>query len=104
MRFQWYIINLDDGSVQGSNDVEEFDDLMDDDQFVILSGQHGVFYNGSRDQNDVEEFCADTDEVEDDEDDDGEDDPEAAASDAKLDLSEDGSPDGEQEGGDFDDL
>jgi hypothetical protein len=56
MRFQWYIVDCDEGSVSGSNDVEEFEELLNDDRYVVLSGQHGKFFNGSRDEQDVEPY------------------------------------------------
>jgi hypothetical protein len=55
-RFQWYIVDTDDATVTGSNDVEEFEELLDDDRYVILSGQHGKFYCGSRDEQNVEPY------------------------------------------------
>jgi hypothetical protein len=95
MKFQWYIVDLDNGTVQGSNDIEEFDDLLDDDQFVILTAQHGKYFNGSRDEVEVEALDLEDDEEEEEGEEDEEEDDEDKAhakSDAKHDLE------GEEEG------
>ncbi len=61
MRFQWYLVDTDDGTVQGCNDVEALDEFILDDRYVILSAQHGVYFSGSRDENSVEEFDTNAD-------------------------------------------
>lgn len=72
MRFQWYLVDTTEQTVQGCNDVEQLNAFLDNPEFVVLSAQHGIFFNGSRDQNEVYELDSedmdDPDESEDDED------------------------------------
>lgn len=68
MKYQWYVVDLDEGTVKGSNDVEELDKILQSEQYVVLSAQHGVFFNGSRDQNEVEPLVSEENKDEDEED------------------------------------
>lgn len=75
MKFQWYIVDTDEASVKGSNDIEEFEELLNDDRYVVLSGQHGKFFCGSREEQDVEPYFDEDDRTDaENEQDDGEDD------------------------------
>lgn len=80
MRFQWYLVDTTEQTVQGCNDVEQLNAFLDNPEFVILSAQHGIFFNGSRDQQEVEELddadMSDPDEEEDSDDDEDEDEDE----------------------------
>lgn len=65
MKFQWYIIDLEEGTVKGTNDVEQCDEFLKTDQYVVLTGQHGIFYLGSRIANEVEALEANEEEPDD---------------------------------------
>jgi hypothetical protein len=54
MKFQWYVINLDDGEVVGTNDVDDIREHLKDDNFVVLTAQHGKYFCGSTDEKDVQ--------------------------------------------------
>lgn len=54
--FQWYIINLDEGTVEGTNNVEHLEEFLKDDSYLCLTGQHGIYYLGSRKENQVHEL------------------------------------------------
>lgn len=69
MKFQWYVVDLDEGTVAGSNDVDDVDQFIENDQYIVLTAQHGCFFNGSRDQIEVEELGTDEDEEDEDEED-----------------------------------
>lgn len=52
-KYVWYIINLDDGTVQGTNDVEQVEQFVENDSFMCLH-QGGSYFLGSREENKVE--------------------------------------------------
>lgn len=56
MKFQFYIINLEEGTVEGTNDVEKLDPYIVNDEYLILTAQHGSYWLGSRKDNDVQEL------------------------------------------------
>lgn len=56
MKFQWYIIDLDEGTVEGTNDVDMLENYIENDQYCILTAQHGKYYLGSRKENEVREL------------------------------------------------
>lgn len=57
MEFAMYVVNLDDGMVTGTNDVETAEQFIEDDSYVIILVQHGVWYLGSRKENPVTELA-----------------------------------------------
>lgn len=59
MRFQWYIISLEEPSIRGTNDVEKAEPFLDNEDYLVLTAQHGQFFHGSRDLNDVKELGVD---------------------------------------------
>ncbi len=69
MKFQWYIVDLEKGNVQGTNDVELAKPFMENDAYLIFTAQHGLYYCGSTVEHDVEKI-ADNSDYGDDEDDD----------------------------------
>lgn len=55
-KFSMYVIDLEEKTIEGTNDVEQVEHLLDsefEDRFIILHGQHGVYFNGSRQENEV---------------------------------------------------
>ncbi len=62
MKFQWYVINLDEGTVYGHNDVDVVRPLIEKENFVVLTAQHGKYYNGNTNEIDVKELSSDTEE------------------------------------------
>lgn len=80
MKFQWYVIDLEEGGVTGSNDVEEIREHLTDDSKVVLTAQHGKYYHGSTVEREVKPVKADEDE-DDDIGDDPETDPEGEGND-----------------------
>ena len=56
MKFQWYIINLEEGTVEGTNDVEAIEGFINSDEYLILTAQHGRYFLGSRKENEVTEL------------------------------------------------
>lgn len=56
MKFQWYIINCDEGTVEGTNDVDAARPYIEDDSYVVLTAQHGMYYLGSTKENQVQEL------------------------------------------------
>lgn len=72
MKFQWYVIDTDEKTIKGTNDVEKIMPLVNDDRYMLLTAQHGSFFNGSNAPEDVEEYMSDSDD--DDEEDSDEDD------------------------------
>lgn len=65
MKFQWYIINCEDGTVEGTNDVEQCEEFIENSDYVILTAQHGTYFNGDRSAVDVEELSSDEEEPDD---------------------------------------
>lgn len=61
MKFQWYVIDLEEGTVKGTNDVEvvQKGGFLENDAYVILTAQHGMYYLGSTKENQVEELTVD---------------------------------------------
>lgn len=70
MKFQWYVIDTVEKTVQGTNDVEQIEKLVSDNRYILLTAQHGKFFNGSNDENDVEEIGAVSDDEDSDDDED----------------------------------
>lgn len=56
MKFQWYIINLEEGTVVGTNDVELAQPFINNDDYLLLTAQHGRYYLGSNTENEVQEL------------------------------------------------
>jgi hypothetical protein len=54
MKFAIYVVNLDDGEIAGYNDVDQVEQFIENDQYMILMPQHGVYFLGSRVQKQVE--------------------------------------------------
>lgn len=77
MKFQWYVIDCDEGTVTGSNDVDEVRQFLTSDRYVLLTAQHGQYYCGSTVEKEVEALQSseseDDDEDEEDESEDGDD-------------------------------
>lgn len=75
-RFAIHVVDLDEGTVQGTNNVEDVQDVMSDDRYLILMAQSGVYFHGDTSELEIEPFpskeelTADDDE-EDDEDNEG---------------------------------
>lgn len=53
MKFIFYVIDLEEGTVRGTNDVEEIEEFIDDDFFIILH-QNGSYFRGNREEVDVQ--------------------------------------------------
>lgn len=71
MKFQWYVIDTKLRTVEGTNDVDALQSLVQDDRYILLTAQHGRYFNGSSSDVDVHELCTSEDN-EDDEDEDDE--------------------------------
>jgi hypothetical protein len=56
MKFQWYVIDLTENTIEGSNDVDEIRGPLKDENFLVLTAQHGKFYHGSTDEQEVTPF------------------------------------------------
>lgn len=61
MKFQWYVVDLEEGSVQGSNDVDVVRPYITDDQYLVFTAQHGKYYLGSTTEKEVKELTVPTD-------------------------------------------
>lgn len=74
MKFQWYLVDCEEGTVKGTNDVEVVHDKLTDERYILLTAQHGKYFCGSTDEIDVPEIEDDSsgDRVEEEEDDDEE--------------------------------
>lgn len=69
-KFQWYVFNSEEpDNVRGSNDVEEVEKFINDPRYTILSAQHGIYFNGDRDEKQVIGIEDTIDDISDDEDD-----------------------------------
>lgn len=74
MKFQWYIINMSEATVEGTNDVDKARKFLTDEDYMILTGQHGVYFVGESDGEEVHELEEENvDEPDDESDDDDED-------------------------------
>jgi hypothetical protein len=75
MKFQWYLIDCVAQTVKGTNDVEVVQTFLDNPDYILLTAQHGKYFNGSKNEIEVEEFDSDVDDTDDDyEDDDSDED------------------------------
>lgn len=63
-RFVFYIVNLEDGTVKGSNNVEAIDSLVEDDNWLIIHKDSGTFFCGSRDSQEIPEMPSGVEEEE----------------------------------------
>lgn len=70
-KYVMYIIDLEDGGVYGTNSVEEAEQFIEDDNFIVLH-QGGAWFQGGRDENETQpisehpNFVAEEEEDEDD--------------------------------------
>ena len=55
MKFAMYIIYLPDGTVEGTNDVDVAQPFVENDDYVVLHAQHGVYFLGDRNEQEVHE-------------------------------------------------
>lgn len=75
-RFAIHVVDLDEGTVQGTNNVEDVQDVMNDDRYLILMAQSGVYFHGDTNELEIEPYpskedleAADAEEDEEDEED-----------------------------------
>jgi len=52
-KFVFYVIDLDEGTVTGTNNVEQVEEFVENDQYIVLH-QGGTYWLGSRKENDVQ--------------------------------------------------
>lgn len=64
-KFVLYIIDLDEATVQGTNDVEQADRFVEDERFIVLH-QEGIYFQGRRIEEKVEPLEDDIEKGEDD--------------------------------------
>lgn len=57
MKFQWYVVDTKLRTVEGTNDVELIQPLVEDERFILLTAQHGRYFNGSSSDVNVRELC-----------------------------------------------
>lgn len=69
MKFQWYVIDTQLRTVEGTNDIEAIQPLVEDERYVLLTAQHGKYFNGSSADVDVRELCLSDEDAPDDPDD-----------------------------------
>jgi hypothetical protein len=55
-RYAIHVIDLDEGTVQGTNNVEDVQDVMSDDRYVIMMAQSGVYFHGDTSEIQIEPF------------------------------------------------
>ena len=55
-KYLFYIIDNDEGTVQGTNIVEQVEQFIENDQYTIIHSQSGTYWCGSRKENKVEEI------------------------------------------------
>lgn len=57
MKFLYNIVDCDDGTVEGTNDLDVARKFMEDDhdRYIIIYNQTGAFFDGSTDENEIEE-------------------------------------------------
>lgn len=58
--YSMYVIDLEEGSVRGVNDVDEVKSsgILESDSFIVLHPQSGVFFQGSTEETKVEQFIS----------------------------------------------
>lgn len=56
MKFLYNIVDCDDGTVEGTNDLDVARKFMEDDhdRYIIIYNQTGTFFDGSTDENEIE--------------------------------------------------
>lgn len=71
-RFSTYLISLEEGTVEGTNDVELIESYINNDAYLILlpNSGDGAYFLGSRKENEIPELLSDTPSSATDEDDD----------------------------------
>ena len=52
MKHVFYIVDCDEGSVKGTNDVDTAEYFVEDDRYVIIHAE-GSYFCGSRKDNDI---------------------------------------------------
>lgn len=53
-KFLFYVVDLEEGTVTGSNNVETVEQFVENDQYTVIHAQSGVYWLGSRKENNVE--------------------------------------------------
>lgn len=74
-RYAIHVVDLDEGTVSGTNDVDEVRDIMDDDRYVILMAQSGVYFHGDSSENEIDRYTPEDDGDEDTDEEDDEEEP-----------------------------
>lgn len=101
MKFQWYVFDAKNPSrVVGCNDIELIEKYIEDPRYTLLTAQHGVFFNGSRNQKNVLDLQEELDDADDDtvddededEGDDGGEDEENEEDDSKTNVNKNDDP------------
>lgn len=64
-KFVFYIVDLSDATVTGTNDIEVAGQFLENEDFVVIHKDSGVYLCGNRDENDIAEVDADGLEAED---------------------------------------
>lgn len=64
-KFVFYIVDLSDATVTGTNDIEVVEQFVENDDFVVIHKDSDVYFCGNRDENDIAEVDADGLEAED---------------------------------------
>ena len=54
MKYQWYVVDLDEGTINGSNDVDEIRPFVENDRYLVFTAQHGVYCLGSTVEKEVQ--------------------------------------------------
>ena len=57
-RFIWYIVDKEDGSVEGTNNTDWLieSNIKDNDRFVLIHKDSGVYYSGGGEEQEVFEI------------------------------------------------
>lgn len=50
----WTVVNLETGQVTGTNDIARIEELIEDDNFLCIHARGGAYFQGSREQQDIE--------------------------------------------------
>ena len=64
-RFVFYCVNLDTGEVDGTNEVEALESLVDSDSYIIIHKDSGTYFYGSRQELDILPLTEELEEEED---------------------------------------
>lgn len=61
MKFQWYVVDLDEGTIHGSNDTDTIRLYLENDNYLVFTAQHGQYFCGSTVEKEVPEIKAEND-------------------------------------------